>query len=343
MLDFVQKIDNITKMKIWSHDRKPLSLDDMIGNQPVCDLFRSYMQQNNIPNVILSGDNGTCKRTIAHLVAKEYLKEHYTRACLEIDGAINRGKDVISCGNNNNTSKQAMVSGPNVMSFSKTQVALPQGKKKIIIIYNFNDMTIEAQNALRRIMEKCANTTRFILICNRHEDIIEAIQSRCCQLKTIGLSYEQSSCLVDKLGLNNIDPKIKNLIIMLSDGDCKRLVNYAQVVNGGGKREQPLTMDEFYNLFNIPPIKIIEQILIDIYKKIDVYERIKKHLVEQGHAYSDLIDIITKILVFNNLAVVPDSVRHQWIISISEKYSKQTQNMSRLQIYALFADLYLKT
>lgn len=123
-----------------------------------------------MPNILLSGPHGTGKRCMAELFAKEYLGKHYSYGCLRIDGSINRSKDVISNTNKDTKKSSTDLVGirgqsTNIMTFAKTRHFL-DGCKKVVIIYCFDRMTPEAQNAMRRIMENYSATTRFILISN---------------------------------------------------------------------------------------------------------------------------------------------------------------------------------
>ncbi len=131
-------------MGIWINDKKPQSISEMIGNTGICSLLSKYLETGQIPNLLFVGDHGVGKRTLAGIFAKTYLKDDFTRARLSIDGAISRGKDVIS---------------DTVQEFAWRRITTD--KKKLIIITNFDCMTHEAQNALRRIMELESSGTYF--------------------------------------------------------------------------------------------------------------------------------------------------------------------------------------
>ncbi len=61
----------------------------------------------------------------------------------------------------------------------------------MIILDEADAMTNDAQNALRRILEKFTENTRFCFICNYLSKIIPAIQSRCTRFRFGPLKEEQ--------------------------------------------------------------------------------------------------------------------------------------------------------
>jgi replication factor C subunit 2/4 len=315
-------------MGIWTHDKKPQYLKEIIGNSSVCKLLFKYAETSQMPNLLLVGDNGVGKRTIAHLFCKEYLKDDYAKGKLVIDGAISRGKDVIC---------------ETVQEFAKRRITMKdETKRKVIIITSFDGMTHEAQNALRRIME-IEKSVRFILTTTDMSEIIEALQSRCTILKIKCLDYSESLELIEKITADEIKvpQDVAEIISLISEGDIKRIVNYVQtviiIIKHNSFSLSPL--DSFHKVFNIPPMKYIEKLLVDVFKGEAVFEGID-YILDQGHNYNDIMDILSKTLAYRT-DILPEDVRYKYLNIVSEHYTEITANIVRLHMYNLFSKLAL--
>ena len=337
-MDYLRSRNEFKKMAIWTTDFSPNQLNDVIGNRKVCDVLNKFIETKQIPNILLTGNNGTGKRTIATLFVQSYLGEDYKRGCLKIDGAINRGKDVIACNNIKKINEKSCLSSQNVLSFAQRKITLKNSRKKIIMIYNFEDMTSEAQNALRRIIETHESTTRFVLICNNLDNIIEAIQSRCAPLKTSLLTDEDSIFLIETLrsknGQKNLSRDIVKIITMLSSGDMKKVINFTQTISV----LDDIDLETFHKIFNIPPVKILEQVLIetqDEKTQQKVIDRLK-FLLCQGYTYGDILEMLSKILAYTE--VISDNIRFKYLERLSEYYCNMSQQTHDVHLYSLFAD-----
>lgn len=339
-MEFLRSGKEFKEMDIWTTKFSPKTIEDVIGNDKICEVLSRYLKTMQLPNILLTGSHGTGKRTLAKVLAKSYLGADYARGCLPIDGAINRGKDVIACNNIKKKSSDSKGSGSteNVLAFAQKRVTLSNGRKKIVMIYNFEDMTNEAQNALRRIIENCESTTRFILICNKLDCIIEAIQSRCVPLITNLLTVSETEQLINHIrelnGQGPLDPDIVKIITMLSSGDMKKIINFTQTISSLDN----VDIETFHQIFNIPPIKVLEQILVETKEKSTqpkVLERLD-FILKQGYAYSDILEMLSKILAFEH--VIPDKLRIPYLKCLSEYYCKMAQHTHEIHLYALFAD-----
>jgi replication factor C small subunit len=108
---------------------------------------------------------------------------------------------------------------------------------RIIILDEADEMTSEAQTALRRIIEDSSRTTRFIIICNYLSQIIEPIQSRCVVFKFRRLSREDVSdhlrSICDKEGIK-FEEKALSTIYDATQGDLRHSINILQAAAGMG-------------------------------------------------------------------------------------------------------------
>lgn len=332
-MNLLQCSDTFTGLGLWIRDRAPSKIDDVIGNREVRDVFSRFLEANNIPNILLSGAHGTCKRTLTRLLVLQYLGKDLDRACLAIDGAIYRGKDVISCSDTKKGAKKTdklNYPGPTVTEFCRTKITLPDGKKKIIIIYNFEDMTSDAQNALRRIIETHIELARFILICNELSNVIEPIQSRCTPLTTKPFVDAVGYEVIDRLEMSHLDQEIKKTVLMLSDGDMKKLINYLQVCAS----ISDITIDKFHNIFNIPSVRYIEDLLRDCGTS-DVLDRVT-YLIHQGYGYNDILEMLGRIITRTEVITLPQRVKFMEVLT--KYYTRLSAMVSPVHLYALFSE-----
>jgi replication factor C small subunit len=111
------------------------------------------------------------------------------------------------------------------------------GKPKIIILDEADEMTSEAQTALRRIIEDSASTTRFIIICNYLSQIIEPIQSRCVVFRFTRLPKDDVIEHLKKICENErvkYDEKAIAQVFEATGGDLRHSINILQAAAGMG-------------------------------------------------------------------------------------------------------------
>ncbi len=143
---------------IWVEKYRPAKLADMV----LSDSLRSFVQEcqtkGEIPNMLLVGNAGTGKTTLAKVIVNEILDAQY----LYINASEKNGIDEVRTS---------------ILSFAQTKSI--DGKIKVIFLDEFDNFTDAGQRALRNVMEEYAGNTRFILTGNYLHRIIQPIQSRC--------------------------------------------------------------------------------------------------------------------------------------------------------------------
>jgi replication factor C small subunit len=179
----------------------------------------------DIPHMLFAGPAGVGKTTTALCIAIELLGEEWRKNTLELNASDERGIKMVR---------------ERVKEFAasiKLAGDKEFGKPKIIILDEADEMTSEAQTALRRIIEDSARTTRFVIICNYLSQIIEPIQSRCVVFRFTRLPKEdvighlKMICEQQKV---KYEEKALAQIYEATGGDLRHSINIMQAASGMG-------------------------------------------------------------------------------------------------------------
>lgn len=141
---------------IWLEKYRPKTFDEFVGQDEIIQAIKPRI--GNLPNLIFEGKAGTGKTSLAKLLAKEIDAE-----LLELNASDERGIDVIR---------------GKVLSFVK-HLSFTNAPYKLAFLDEADSITVDAQSALRAIIEKYNHNVRFIFGCNYIDKIIQPIRSRC--------------------------------------------------------------------------------------------------------------------------------------------------------------------
>lgn len=310
---------------------KPTNLEQIIGNQEIIKLFKKYLESKNLPNLIVTGPTGVGKKTTIDCLLKQFLAERYPKDALILDGSIDRGKDVVS--ENITTVKKNNHPESNIIRFLKTRndnIAL-----KIIVIYDFDHMTMEAQMALRRVIENYASIVRFIFVASDHNNIIEAIQSRSVIIKFNKLDDDDIRKVITNISSESISEDLMELILLSAYGDLKQALIYLQVVLNSNL----LSTTEFYKIFNVPYLdeinNLIKVCLNQPSNSIESYQTLY-NLLTDGYQAIEILDIFLKVLMLNKIGLSKDKQTYA-LTKLSECFYQVEQTGSANQLYSLLA------
>ena len=144
---------------LWVEKYRPKTIEDCILPEDLKQTFDSFLEQGEIPNLLLSGSAGVGKTTIAKALCNELGADFYV-----INGS-DEGRFLDTVRNQAKT-------------FAATVSLTSESRHKVLIIDEADNTTPDVQLLLRASIEEFQKNCRFIFTCNFKNKIIEPLHSR---------------------------------------------------------------------------------------------------------------------------------------------------------------------
>ena len=145
---------------IWVEKYRPKTIDDCILPDRIKNTFKEFLQEGEIPNLLLAGPPGIGKTTVAKALCQQLGCDYYV-----INGS-DEGRFLDTVRNQ-------------AKNFASTVSLTASANHKVIIIDEADNTTSDVQLLLRANIETFYKNCRFIFTCNYKNKIIEPLHSRC--------------------------------------------------------------------------------------------------------------------------------------------------------------------
>ncbi len=228
----------------WVDKHRPPCLRDVKGHKDILRLLQKYGGGNGsigfMPHLLLHGPPGTGKTSTILALARDAYRGLFGTMVLELNASDDRGIDIV-----NNT----------IIPFVETNPLTGEGVK-LVILDEADAMTIDAQSALRRIIERYTPTVRFCICCNYVGKIVPSLQSRCTRFRFSCMDRQSlEDKLVDIIEKESIgiDRGAVDALLDMSGGDTRRVINLLQSATMSmTQAETRITREDVYNCSGTP-------------------------------------------------------------------------------------------
>jgi replication factor C small subunit len=261
--------------EMWAEKYRPKNLDDMVNQREIVERLKSFVKSRNVPHCIFAGPPGTGKTTAAVCLARNLYGEAYREHLMELNASDERGIDVVR---------------ETVKTFARVK-SIGEIPFKIMILDEADNMTSDAQQALRRTMERYTETCRFIMCANYSGKIIEPIQSRCAPFRFTYLPREEHDHYLKEIATKEkvkLTPEGLEAIFEVCGGDLRRAINTLQSAASLGKPVDSKVVYSVTGKANPADVQKMLKVAMDG-DFVEARKQLREMIQKYGLAGSDII------------------------------------------------------
>ena len=227
---------------LWTEKYRPKNIYELIGQETFKLDAENWIEIKDMPNTLLYGQAGVGKTAAAGILANEMLESEMDSNYFEINASDDRRLEVVRT----------------TIKDIAQQKAIGDVPFKIILLDEMDGMTTDAQNALKRVMERYASNVRFIITANDRSKIIYPLQSRCANYFFTKLDSTTISTLLKTI-LSREDishPSDVDLGQFIShyNGDVRRTITELQAALASGtslKRQVNKSLERYDDILQL--------------------------------------------------------------------------------------------
>ena len=295
---------------LWVERYRPQDLSTYVGNEHLKSKVERFLDDGNIPHLLLYGRAGGGKTTLAKIIVNNTECDY-----LYINASDERNIDLVR---------------DKLKTFASSVGFKPM---KVVILDEADYLNVNsAQPALRNLMETFSAHCRFILTCNYVEKIIDPIQSRCQTYKIVPPSKKEVAVHAKNiLEKENISFDLDDLALVVTAGypDLRKVINELQRMSIDGKLsidKDGMIHNEFKLQFleaisSVTDIRTIRKMVADsnftdytelfrlLYDEIDSYGRDKVPEIIADISQGSYQDVLVVDKEINFIATVSNILR----------------------------------
>ncbi len=226
---------------VWIEQYRPRNLSEILGQDSIVERLASWAEAGSVPHLLLAGPHGTGKSAAVECLARRMYGDHWEEntTMLQTGALFTEGKAYLEAEERfaHIYQKDASLI-TNFKYIVKLYASLQplDADFKLMVFEEASDLTFEAQQALRRIMEQFSATCRFLYTTTNPSAIIPAISSRCFPLTFFPLPPALVLSRVAQIRAAENIPRTRltdddlELVVRSADGDLRKAIMLMEVL-----------------------------------------------------------------------------------------------------------------
>lgn len=273
---------------LWVEKYRPKTLDELVLSDNNRSILNTCTLDVCIPNFLFSGKPGIGKTSLAKIIVNDILKCQY----IYINASDENGIDTVRT---------------KITNFSVTKSI--DGNIKVVILDEVDGLTMDAQRALRNIMEEYTDYVRFVLTANFNHKVIPPVQSRCQSIDmtpTLDGFTKQCESILKKEQIKYTSDDLVKLKPFYPD--MRRAINEIQKQSSTGTLQ--LHDEQSNKSFAANIIKLIQS---------GKSMKIRKSVIESEHVFAgDYISLLRSLFNAIEESNIPDIKKKECLLIVGE-------------------------
>ena len=231
---------------LWIEKYRPVKLTDIVGQDSVIQHLSSFATSKTVPHLILTGPHGTGKSAAIECFARAIYQENWelNTSIFQTSDLFLQGKTYLEQDERYThlyQKNQSLITNFKYIIKWYASLRPLDAEFKLMVFEDAHILTRDAQQALRRIMERASTTCRFVFSTTNQSALIPPVTSRCLPLffspidRTVMLRYLSTIRERENSGSRTCSDDDLELIVEMAQGDMRRAVMLLQVAHEVGR------------------------------------------------------------------------------------------------------------
>jgi replication factor C small subunit len=328
----------------WVEKYRPRSFEEIPGQPVVKVQLQQVVDTKNLPNLLFFGPPGTGKSSAAEVVARELFGDAWEGNFTELNASdiFEQGRKYLEASRSLARfydERKGVLDNFKLIMNRLAGIAPLGAPYRILFINEAESLTRDAQQALRRIIERYNKTCKFILATARPSQIIIPVRSRCLPLHFTQLPADTMLDFLRRIATEEghaLSNECSRSIMGLSEGNLRTALTLLQLVADDSSEAHPLDLSVLAERVHPQGVSELLQLALqnDALNARRVLDRL---LLETGLSGGEIIAQMR--IQARNMSLTEKALANLLIVLGDAEYALLDALNERIQLEALIYDL----